>query len=114
MVTNIILAMLIQNATLIHADLLQTKYGLTILGLTEYNPIANEFFKNNQWDSCYFLSVAGNITGAYLLSFLDDSLGSSQRFLTIISIAEIIVIGGNDQYTKSGIKFQTIVYAKEF
>jgi hypothetical protein len=94
----IILALLIQNASLIHTDIyLQTKPSMQNLGYHEANPIASQLFEAGQFDLCYVLSIAGNVTLGTVGNQIDKSGNLSSVLLGCVSLAEVITIGTNDK-----------------
>jgi hypothetical protein len=98
----IVLALLIQNASLIHTDIyLQTKPCMQNLGYREANPIASPLFEAGQFDLGYILSIAGNITLGSVGNQIDKSGNLSSVLLGCISLAEVIAIGSNDKTQSS-------------
>ncbi len=124
--TNLIIALLLQNTYLINYDIYQcTKpyYGITniviinnkkrILTSDEQNPIAELMFKNNLWDQAFILSIAGNILITQLP--IDDYI--KIIMLDLINISECYVLlgmGNNDKYNIRNLKFKSLIYFYQF
>jgi hypothetical protein len=105
----IILALLIQNASLIHTDIfLQTKPHMQMMGWEESNPIAKPFFYNNQYELGYTFSLLGNIASIGICDQIDKSGILSKFVLMSISTTELFVIADNDKNYK---KYNAQIYS---
>jgi hypothetical protein len=105
----IILSMLIQNASLIHTDIfIQTKPHVQGMGWTESNPIAAQFFYNDQYELGYITSLIGNVAGSMIGNHIDKTGTLSQIILSTISTAEVLVIADNDKNYK---KYNAQIYS---
>ena len=109
MITNILLAMLLQNSFVIHYDIFTMTYpGITQTNIStssgkgyvmetshvnyEVNPIANIFWQNGAWNEGYVLAVIANYVGSEYFLSIDKSGTLSQIYLSSISIAELIAV----------------------
>lgn len=119
--TNIILAMLIQSSYLIHYDI----YALTkpnyirnyqYKGIqydsTEFNPIANLFFRNDLWDLGYTLALGANIAATYYLNKIDSKY--AKYYLSALSIVEVLAISTWENFSKNKIKVNALVVYETF
>jgi len=105
----VILALLLQNASLINTDIfIQTKPHIETMGWVEANPVADIFFKNDQYELGYITSLAGNIAGSLIADKIDNTGTLSKIVLGAISTAEVLVIADNDNMAK---KYNAQIYS---
>lgn len=92
------LEMITQNSILIKEDIFDTtKILLKDYPCYEENFIADLFFKNNQWELCYTLSVGANIALDYI-SYKIDKKGILAKIINGgISLGEGLVILNNEE-----------------
>lgn len=129
--TNLIITLLIQNAALINYDMnICTKphYNKTyvytnISGIhtvtgSEYNGVAELFFKNDLWTEAYLLSIAGNV----IISQLPINDMAKIIGLNIINLAECYTLYSMDcnrvwirKYINiPQIEFKSVLYYYQF
>lgn len=85
------------NCQLVYRDIYDyTKTGIQQFGGKECNPIANEFWKDNQWDLGYASAIGAQIAGNYIAYEIDKS-GTLAKFLNVvIGFCEVSAISTSD------------------
>jgi hypothetical protein len=82
----------------------------------ERNPVAEQFFKKDQWDLGFTLAIIGTTGGSLLINSLpiENKEMYSKIFVTVINVAEVFAVGFSDGNRKYSVNIKAPIFTMYF